>query len=260
MAHPRTNEQIKQAIEELENKQTKTNNRTSEYEETASEKKRHWAVFKKCANAILHGRGETYKTDDEKTQHLVMFLIAYLNGWEETFNEHCEKLRQLGVIAKYNIHNPIFLIGDKGVGKTLLMQAGQHFAEVMGLWDRWYTNTSCTELLNHFRTNNNLDYYTYQTKKKEVITGYSMTAAPRSICLNDLGLEKEAKQLFYGNDLSGVIDEFLLSRYELSQTLNVQCHVTTNLDLSQVGELYPSRVIDRFKQSNFIVWQGESRR
>lgn len=259
MKNPKPIDDITRGIEKITERLTQQDKRTNSYPEDKEEMVRQRNIFVACANAILRPRGEAYILDGT-TSALVSLLIAYLNGWCDYFAHISEALERSGMLMNGNINQPLMLLGDKGVGKTLLMQVGQGFAEVMGLWNRWYTSTSSSELLNHFRANGNIDYYTYQTKSKPVDPAMPLTGLPRSVCLNDLGIERDTKQMHFGTDLAGVVDEFLLARYELYQSHGLMCHITSNLTLDDIDKLYPSRVVDRLTQSNVITWSGESKR
>lgn len=187
-------------------------------------------------------------------------MVAYLHRWTGHFAKATAELRRLGMIQESYIDRPLCIIGDKGVGKTLLMLTASTYAEELALWDRWFISTSAQELLNHFRVNSNLDFYTYNAKREQAITGYSFTGSVNSVCLNDLGIELESKQQHYGTDLRSVVEEFLMARYELYQSKGSMCHVTTNLDLDKLSAEYPPRLVDRLKQYNFIFWRGSSKR
>ena len=215
--------------------------------------------FESIASTIVAQQGDTF-VKDERTANLYYFVVAYLHRWTGHFAQATNALRDLGMIQESYIDRPLCIIGDKGVGKTLLMLTASTYAEELALWDRWFISTSAQELLNHFRVNSNLDYYTYNAKGEQAITGYSFTSGVNSVCLNDLGIELESKQQHYGTDLRSVVEEFLMSRYELYQSKGSMCHVTTNLDLDKLSSEYPPRLVDRLKQYNFIFWRGNSKR
>lgn len=215
--------------------------------------------FESIASTIVAQQGDTF-VKDERTANLYYFVVAYLHRWTGHFAKATAELRRLGMIQESYIDRPLCIIGDKGVGKTLLMLTASTYAEELALWDRWFISTSAQELLNHFRVNSNLDYYTYNAKGEQAIQGYTFTGGVHSVCLNDLGIELESKQQHYGTDLRSVVEEFLMARYELYQSKGSMCHVTTNLDLDKLSTEYPPRLVDRLKQYNFIFWRGSSKR
>lgn len=215
--------------------------------------------FEEIARTIVAQQGDTF-VKDERTANLYYFVVAYLHRWTGHFAKATAELRRLGMIQESYIDRPLCIIGDKGVGKTLLMLTASTYAEELALWDRWFISTSAQELLNHFRVNSNLDFYTYNAKGEQAIQGYTFTSGVNSVCLNDLGIELESKQQHYGTDLRSVVEEFLMSRYELYQSKGSMCHVTTNLDLDKLSAEYPPRLVDRLKQYNFIFWRGSSKR
>lgn len=215
--------------------------------------------FEEIARTIVAQQGDRF-VKDERTANLYYFVVAYLHRWTGHFAKATAELRRLGMIQESYIDRPLCIIGDKGVGKTLLMLTASTYAEELALWDRWFISTSAQELLNHFRVNSDLDFYTYNAKGEKAITGYSFTGSVNSVCLNDLGIELESKQQHYGTDLRSVVEEFLMARYELYQSKGSMCHVTTNLDLDKLSTEYPPRLVDRLKQYNFIFWRGSSKR
>lgn len=215
--------------------------------------------FERIASTIVAQQGDTF-VKDERTANLYYFVVAYLHRWTGHFAKATDALRDLGMIQESYIDRPLCIIGDKGVGKTLLMLTASTYAEELALWDRWFISTSAQELLNHYRVNSNLDFFTYNAKREQAIRGYSFTGSVNSVCLNDLGIELESKQQHYGTDLRSVVEEFLMARYELYQSKGSMCHVTTNLDLDKLSAEYPPRLVDRLKQYNFIFWRGNSKR
>lgn len=215
--------------------------------------------FESIASTIVAQQGDSF-VKDERTANLYYFVVAYLHRWTGHFAKATAELRRLGMIQESYIDRPLCIIGDKGVGKTLLMLTASTYAEELALWDRWFISTSAQELLNHFRVNSNLDYYTYNAQGEQAIQGYTFTSGVNSVCLNDLGIELESKQQHYGTDLRSVVEEFLMARYELYQSKGSMCHVTTNLDLDKLSTEYPPRLVDRLKQYNFIFWRGNSKR
>lgn len=229
------------------------------YPETEREVTNQTEIFKYIGDLILRTReGQQEFVIDEQNEKYIGYLIAYVNKWETIFNRYSAELTKIDG----DLNEPIFLLGEKGVGKTLLMQITARFAEVMGLRDRTFINTSSSELLNHMRVNGDIDYYTYNIGRITPKPGNPYLSKPYSVCLHDLGVErdKESKQKIYGTDMSSVTNDFLMARYELYQNNGLMCHVTTNLGIREITSLYPPRVIDRFKQYNYITLTGDSRR
>lgn len=230
------------------------------YEPSMGELQSQVAIFKDVGDMILEAEGKEFIID-QKNGDLVRYLICYLNRWQNPLRFYAQKIAGEDG-KKASLDKPIFLMGEKGVGKTLHMQIAAKFAQVLGLRSREFLNTSASELLNYMRVRGNLDYYTYNIGKAEMRAGRLGSARPWGVCLHDLGLELDAsnKQRIYGTDLIAVLNDFLMARYELYQNHGLMTHITSNLTLAQFSKAYPPRVKDRFKAYNYLTITGRSRR
>lgn len=248
---------IGQSLRDLLSKYTETErSRSCLYPETLSEFERHLEIFRQTANILLLSQGRQFVLDD-KNYPVVSVLIEWLNGWTELFEAHTEQY--FG--KRMDIHQSLVLLGNKGAGKTLLMQTASEFARVMKLGNnRCFANTSSSELLNYYKVNGSLDYYTYNIGKRPYIEGNPYTTHPFSVCLHDLGQESSKEQKHFGTKIDDVMDDFLMARYELYQNQGLYYHCTTNLKPEQFSEILSPRVLDRFRQHNFILLGGNSRR
>lgn len=146
------------------------------------------------------------------------------------------------------------LVGSVGVGKTLLM-------DIFSLYlmrthnPNYFRNMSVTEMLNYYKTYNNINPFTYNLTERHGIEG-----EPFNICLNDVGLQH---QQFYGNDTRLIINEFFHARNEVYVMEGIKTHVTTNLDVKALKDEFQdeyNRLTDRFKTYNVIQLKGDSRR
>jgi DNA replication protein DnaC len=153
----------------------------------------------------------------------------------------------------FSLNKGLWLWGNPGVGKTLLMQM--------------------------FRINKRLCFdvvqcpkfaYTYVKFGDEVINPYKKVVpaeAPaydnffqkqKGICYNDLGTEPLSSK-HYGNAIN-VMEQIFLETYE-NKVPWWHRHVTTNLTFQQVEECYGVRVKDRIRQCfNIIDLKGNSLR
>lgn len=215
-------------------------------------------IFRDIGDAILESAESRKFRVDEDNELLIRFLIAYQCRWETRFTELSRTLTG----KNGDLYAPLLLMGDKGVGKTLLMQIASRFAYVAHLNSREFINTSSSELLNAFRVGGNIDYYTYNLGKRMMREGAPHTARPFGVCLHDLGTERddENRQKVFGTDMEAVVNDFLMARYELYQNNGLMFHITTNLDMPTIIKVYPPRVADRFKPHNQIYLKGKSRR
>lgn len=198
-----------------------------------------------CANEILSHHGRKFVLDDNNRK-VVKFLMLYFNNSPlalDVFpNEH------------YSLDKNIMLVGPVGTGKTLLMDIMKLYLSRLHS-PLEYRVFSQTQMLNYFKQHNNIDFFTFNTADSKAFEG-----KPFHVCLNDIGLKT---QKFYGNDTERIIEEFLFARYEIWEQQYKRTHITTNLETSDIAELFGdghNRLFDRFKMFNVIPLLGESRR
>lgn len=189
---------------------------------------------------------------DEHNKDVLRFLLYY-------FNE-CPLAEDVFPGRGYKLHKNIMLQGNKGVGKTMIMQI---FSEYLRRTKnpRYFVSVSVTQMVNHFSLHNNIDLYTYN---EEGSTGFQIK--PHNLCLNDIGVENRP---FYGIDTLTVVADFLHARNELWANMAISdrkfAHLTTNLDNAKLTAMFNAkdaygRIVDRFKTYNVIPLTGDSRR
>ena len=82
---------------------------------------------------------------------------------------------------------------------------------------------------------------------------------PFNLCIDDLGTEEQSG-INYGQK-TDCISELIQDRYELGKSHNVLTHATSNLDPTQMANIYSKRIIDRFiEMFNIFVLTGKSLR
>lgn len=224
------------------------------YFETDDEMSSQVLIFKEIGDLILQKEGRRFIVDEDNI-NAIKLLVAYANRWDKT----------LRIIGKQHfdtdleLEKSLMIMGARGVGKTLLMQVAARFCDVMQLFESGFVNTSSSELLNYYRTNNSLDFFTYNAGRVAVKEGNPYTAKPFNVCLHDLDYGHDERQRHYGVNMQDVMEDFLMARYELWQNEGLKYHVTTNLDVTGLSK-YPPRIVDRFRQHNIIRLRGTSRR
>jgi len=78
---------------------------------------------------------------------------------------------------------------------------------------------------------------------------------PRTYCFDDLGTENSLK--YFGNDCN-VMAEILLSRYELFVSRQMFTHLTTNLNSSEIEDIYGARIRSRLREQFNLIAFSES--
>ena len=79
--------------------------------------------------------------------------------------------------------------------------------------------------------------------------------SPKAYCFDDLGTETTSK--YFGNDCN-VMAEILLSRYDLFVSGHMLTHLTTNLNSSEIEEIYGSRLRSRLREQFNLIAFSES--
>lgn len=158
-----------------------------------------------------------YKVTDDNKYLLNQFTLYFLR------NHECE----------YNLDKGIYLYGNTGRGKTLLMTTFQMFT--MSIKYRQFRTVSCLAIAQDVLTNGGqvMDKY---------VNG--------SFCFDDLGHEKI--QYYYKTEVD--VMEQILARSERHKEI---IHVTSNLLPDQLLDRYGERIYSRSKALfNFVELKG----
>lgn len=211
----------------------------------------HWNFLCRIAEDIVLAPQRRKFVVDENNKKIILFLLYYFNNCplaEKVFPDEHNKLAK-----------PLLIRGDKGVGKTFLMQLFSEYLRRTNNPNAFF-NVSVTEMINYYTINNNLNRYTYNDRSGQKEDRSFDGCRPSNVCLNDVGLQA---QTFYGQDSKRLVSEFLHARYEIWTQFGVRGHLTTNLTIDQLKkEFYDpyDRTVDRFKSYNVIEMTGSSRR
>jgi len=181
---------------------------------------------------------------DSHNQKVLKFLLLYFNQDKQA--------EQVFPEEEYKNHKQIMLLGNVGVGKTMLMQVFSQYLRMTGNPNAFF-NVSVTEMTNYYKIHNHLDKYTFN----EQISERKFNGNPVNLCLNDLGLKTH---MHFGVDTKVLMDDFLYARNELYVNHEKKAHLTTNLDVTELKKAFDYRLTDRFKAYNIIDLGGESRR
>lgn len=212
----------------------------------AAEYNKHAKLLIACANDILAPQGREFIVDDDN-RDVLRFLLYYFN--------QCPLAMSIYPDSAYSLDKNIFLCGEVGVGKTLMMDAFSMYLQLTNNPNA-FRSVSVTQLLNWYKLHENIDYYTYNTERSR----YGIEGNPFNVCLHDIGLQN---QKYYGQNTQLVVNEFFYARDEIYTQQFKKTHVTTNLDFCEIEQKFDDgygRLIDRFKNFNIIALGGESRR
>lgn len=212
--------------------------------------KLHWDFLCQVADIVLAPQRRRFVIDEHNKQ-IILFMLYYFNN--------CPLAEQVFPDKRYKLAKPLLVRGDKGVGKTFLMQLFSEYLRRIKS-PNFFFNVSVTEMVNYYTINNNLNRYTYNdrsgTKEDNTFDG----CRPSNVCLNDVGLQT---QTFFGQDGKKLVTEFLHARYEIWTQWNCRGHLTTNLSVQALAKEFADaygRTVDRLKSYNIIDLTGSSRR
>lgn len=210
----------------------------------------HSSLLVRVAEDVcLRQQRRKFEIDDDNRQ-LLRFLLYYFND--------CELALEVFPDKHYKLEKNLLIIGNAGVGKTLLMQI---FSEYLRRTNNpnFFYNLSVTQMVNYYTIHKNLDRYTYNEE-----AGGGFEGKPLNVCLNDIGLRS---RLHYGQDTAILTEDFLHARNEIWTQTGADtrkfAHLTTNLSISELTAKFSdehNRLVDRFKTYNVIELKGTSRR
>lgn len=213
--------------------------------------KMHWELLCRIAEDVVLAPQRRKLVVDEDNKKAIIFMLYYFNNSPKAESVYPDK--------RYKLAKPLLIRGDKGVGKTFLMQLFSEYLRRTKNPNAFF-NVSVTEMVNYYTINNNLNRYTYNdragTKKDNTFDG----CRPSNVCLNDIGLQT---QTFFGQNTKQLVVEFLHARYEIWTQYSMRGHLTTNLSVQALSKEFADaygRTVDRFKSYNIIELGGSSRR
>lgn len=187
--------------------------------------------------AYMEAKGkELYRPDFrifDEDRDIVFRLLVYFLRDERNAERYGLSLRK-----------GLLITGPVGCGKTSLM----NLIKLTLPPEQRYIVKSCREVSFEFIQ----EGYT-------IIRKYSNLSfkndIPKVYCFDDLGTENSLK--YFGNDCN-VMAEILLSRYDLFLTRRMLTHITTNLNSSEIEEIYGTRVRSRLREQFNLIAFSES--
>ena len=166
--------------------------------------------------------GPNYTLQKEDLSYIVR-LAAY-------FFKDEAKCKELDL----DLNKGILLTGPMGVGKTTWFRLMQF---ILAKEHKFYYIT-CRDVNFEF-LRRGFDVIEKYTK------GLPNEFQKCSICFDDLGTENNIK--YFGNECN-VMQEILLSRYDLFMDYGYKTHLTTNLSASEIEKYYTERVRSRLRK------------
>ena len=140
-----------------------------------------------------------------------------------------------------NLSKGILLTGPVGCGKTTIMNLIKYLTPP----EHKFFVKPCRDISFEFIQDGYQIIHKYSK-------GKLYESEPKTICFDDLGTENNLK--YYGNECN-VIAEIILSRYDIFITKNLQTHITTNLNASEIEKQYGNRVRSRIREMfNLIAY------
>lgn len=153
---------------------------------------------------------------------------------------------------KFSLNKGIWLWGNPGVGKTLMMQMFNRNKK------QCYQVLQCPKIVSSYVKSGDDSISGYSRIIPETEDALSFYQSTKGICFNDLGVE-QTNAKHYGTP-ENVMERIFLETYE-NKVPFFHRHVTTNLTADQLKEVYGVRFVDRIKQCfNIIEIKGESLR
>lgn len=180
-------------------------------------------------NEILKPEHTEFNLNDPFREDLYRNLYLYFSGNKK---------------SKFNIHKCLLLIGDYGVGKSVLLKVMQRvfpnsFYKIEALkLKRLVVENGAIQTLNDF--------------------GYSFQ---KNLLIDDLGMEDPQLKL-WGNQ-PNIFADLFHERHNLFVEQGIKTHLITNLTTDDMAHLYGEREFDRImgdSRGNLILWTGKSLR
>ena len=168
----------------------------------------------------------------EEDLEIIFKLFSYF--FQDTKN--CQQLN-------LDLDKGVILTGPIGCGKTSLM----NLVKFIRPPEEQHLMISTRRISFEFNKDG------FETIEKYSTQAFKPSAGdwlPKRYCFDDLGLEKNIK--YFGNECN-VMAEILLSRYDLFISHNMLTFATTNLNSSEIEEIYGNRVRSRLREMMNLI-------
>jgi len=186
----------------------------------------------------------------EYQKPVITALSLYFSNHPEFEKLDASEYNQTGF--PFSLNKGIWLWGNPGVGKTLMMQMFSRNKRIC------FQVVQCPKIVFGYVKHGDEHIQPYGKLISETEDALSFYQRNKGICYNDLGVEPVPAK-HYGTPIN-VLETIFLDTYE-NKVPFWHRHVTTNLTAIQLKETYGVRFVDRVKQSfNIIEVNGNSLR
>ncbi|MDW3197480.1 MAG: ATPase [Cytophagales bacterium] len=195
--------------------------------------------FQECLSVLEHS-GKRFYGDHfhivEEDHEVIFKLLVY-------FMKDQDNAEKLGI----SFRKGILLTGPVGCGKTSLMNLFRFITAA----HNHHVMASCRKVSFEFIQEG---YKVIQRYSDQSFRHNNQEWRPKTYCFDDLGAEDTLK--YFGNECN-VMAEILLSRYDLFISQGMLTHITTNLNSTEMDELYGNRVRSRMREMvNLINYEN----
>lgn len=182
---------------------------------------------------------------DQQNKTVLTFLFSYFFGYEaELHSLGCATPQIPGYNQEYRLDKGIMLQGLPGTGKTSVLKSFRKNPQGP------FAVVSCMEIAHQYATGG----YQAIEKYKSLLpsTNKYFGFDKMGWCFDDLGAERAIKH--YGNE-ANVMEEILFIHSNKSDSRG-KIHISTNLSIPEIENIYGQRIASRLKQMFNIVFYG----
>lgn len=157
--------------------------------------------------------------------------------------------RGKGLGYNYSLSKGIFLAGNIGSGKSLLMR----ILSICRFEGFSFMMKDTRQVTEEFMS---LGYDVLSRYGRQAVCFRSQQKVLKHALFDDLG--SESPMNYFGNEVN-VMEQVILNRYGLFQMEGLLSHFTTNLDIGELQVLYGNRVYSRlYEMCNFLPLGGSA--
>jgi len=177
---------------------------------------------------------------NEQLKDILPEIVKYFNGHK----------------CRYDLKKGLFIYGNLGVGKTTIFDITRMYLNDVSKRNiNAYKISSIEKIINHFKTENDLDIYGYNVKADE----RGIYKAPINLLINEIGTEMSYQIKNYGSSFNDEFNSMLMARYEVFIEFGKLTHATSNVTPYELFKFYDEKLVDRFiEMFNFIELKGKS--